>query len=189
MMDKLQQQVLAILFASGDAIEGARIAQAAGAGEAQVAEAADALQVQLDQMGMPFTVLKLEGRYQLCSREEFAPIIQKALEVRRSAPLSQAALEVLSVVAYNQPVTRAFVEQVRGVDSTAVIGSLQEKKLIEEAGRMDLPGHPIAYVTTPDFLRCFGLESLEELPPVPQELPPREDGQVEFEELLQTQDG
>ena len=106
---------------------------------------------------------------QLCTKTEFEPYIRRAFEIKRNAPLSQAALEVLAIIAYNQPVTRAFAEQVRGVDSSGVISTLVEKGLIEEAGRLDLPGKPIAYRTTPLFLRSFGLESLEDLPPVADE--------------------
>ena len=90
------------------------------------------------------------------------------MDIRRNTPLSQAAMEVLAIVAYNQPVTRAFVDQVRGVDCGAVMQGLVQKKLIEEKGRLELPGRPLLYGTTPDFLRCFGIASLGELPPLPQ---------------------
>ena len=90
------------------------------------------------------------------------------MDIRRNTPLSQAAMEVLAIIAYNQPVTRPFVEQVRGVDCSAVMQGLQQKGLIEEKGRMDLPGRPLLYGTTQNFLRCFGVSSLEQLPPLPQ---------------------
>ena len=99
----------------------------------------------------------------------FLAPVRTALDLRSSAPLSQAAMEVLAVIAYNQPVTKAFVEQVRGVDCSGVIGSLVQKALIEERGRLDLPGKPLLYGTTENFLRCMGIRSLLELPPLPQE--------------------
>ena len=125
-------------------------------------------------------LVKLDTSYQLCSAPEFAGYIRKTLEGRKPARLSQPALEVLAIIAYNQPVTRGFVEQVRGVDSSSVVVSLVEKGLVEEAGRMDLPGRPIAYRTTPAFLRCFSLGGLEELPDVTggEEAPPPEEDQM-----------
>ncbi len=99
---------------------------------------------------------------------DYAGYVRKAIDIRRNTPLSQAAMEVLAIVAYNQPVTRAFIEQVRGVDCGAVVQGLVQKSLIEEKGRLELPGRPLLYGTTADFLRSFGLNSLEGLPPLPQ---------------------
>ena len=104
----------------------------------------------------------------MVSVKEYAPQIRTIMDLRRNSPLSQAALEVLAVVAYNQPVTKAFVEQVRGVDCSGVIGSLTLKGLVEEKGRLELPGRPLLYGTTENFLRCFNISSLEELPPLPE---------------------
>ena len=104
----------------------------------------------------------------MCSQKEYIDVIRALLELKKNTPLSQAALEVLAIVAYNQPVTKAFIEQVRGVDCSGVIRSLSEKALIEEAGRLDLPGRPLLYGTTENFLRCFSLESLENLPELPE---------------------
>lgn len=104
----------------------------------------------------------------MVSKKEFAPQIRTVMDLRRNTPLSQAALEVLAVVAYNQPVTKAFVEQVRGVDCSGVIGSLTTKGLVEEKGRLELPGRPLLYGTTENFLRCFNISSLDELPPLPE---------------------
>ncbi|MBQ1183187.1 MAG: SMC-Scp complex subunit ScpB, partial [Clostridia bacterium] len=109
----------------------------------------------------------LDFSYQLCTRKEFAENIRAVLDLRRKAPLSQAALEVLAVIAYNQPVTKAYVEQVRGVDCSGVVSTLVEKGLLEEKGRLELPGRPLLYGTTANFLRCFGLKNLDELPDVP----------------------
>ena len=114
----------------------------------------------------PFILLELDQCYQMATRAEYAQVIRQALEVKNNTPLSQAALEVLAVIAYNQPVSRAFIEQVRGVDSSSSVSGLLQKGLIEEAGRLDLPGHPVSFRTTDVFLRCFGLSSLADLPPV-----------------------
>lgn len=102
---------------------------------------------------------------QLCSREEYAEYIKEALGIRRGGTLSNSSLEVLALIAYHQPVTRAYVEQIRGVDCSYAISSLLDKGLIDVKGRLDVPGKPYLYVTTDDFLRCFGLESLSQLPP------------------------
>ena len=124
-------------------------------------------------------LVRLENSYQLCSAPEFAPYIRKAFETRRPAKLSQPALEVLAIIAYHQTATRAYVDQVRGVDSSYTIGLLLERDLIEECGRLAVPGRPIQYRTTQTFLRSFGLSSLEELPELPN-MPP-EDGQITLE--------
>ena len=167
MIDLPHKQISSVLFAAGEPVETARVAQAIGADEETVLRYLPALQGSLDQAGIPLQILRLGDRLQLSTLEAFAPVIQDALALRRNIPLSQAALEVLAVAAYNQPVTRALIEQVRGVDSSGVVNSLIEKQLLEEAGRLDLPGRPLSYRTTPHFLRTFGLESLEQLPPLP----------------------
>jgi segregation and condensation protein B len=115
--------------------------------------------------------------------KDYAPQIRTVMDLRRNTPLSQAALEVLAVVAYNQPVTKAFVEQVRGVDCSGVIGSLTTKGLVEEKGRLELPGRPLLYGTTEHFLRCFNIASLDELPPLP------EDGEKKEEEEAEEESG
>ena len=112
-------------------------------------------------------LVKLDTSYQLCSAPEFAPYIRKTLESRKPARLSQPALEVLAIIAYYQPVTRAYVDQVRGVDSAYTVGLLLERELIEEAGKLSVPGRPTLFRTTKNFLRSFGLTSLEELPELP----------------------
>ena len=167
MIDLPHKQIFSVLFAAGEPVETARVAPAIGADEETVLRYLPALQDSLDQAGIPLQILRLGDRLQLSTLEAFAPVIQDALALRRNIPLSQAALEVLAVAAYNQPVTRALIEQVRGVDSSGVVNSLIEKQLLEEAGRLDLPGRPLSYRTTPHFLRTFGLESLEQLPPLP----------------------
>ncbi len=113
-------------------------------------------------------LLRLGDSAQFCTNPVFIQPVREVLDLKRNTPLSQAAMEVLAVVAYNQPVTKAFVEQVRGVDCSGVISSLLQKDLLEERGRLELPGRPLLYGTTQTFLRCFQLSSLEELPPPPQ---------------------
>ena len=130
---------------------------------------------------VPLELRRLENSWQLCTIAGYDTVIRTALELRSNTPLSNAAMEVLAVVAYNQPVTRSFIEQVRGVDSSSVVASLEEKGLIEEAGRMELPGRPVAFRTTAAFLRCFGLSDLSELPELQ---PPEEAEETEEEEQL-----
>ena len=160
--------VEAILFASGASVETDRIAEAL---EISVKETESLITSLIDDYtreNRGITIIKLNKAYQMVSVKEYAPHIRKVMDLRRNTPLSQAALEVLAVVAYNQPVTKAFVEQVRGVDCSGVIGSLTTKGLVEEKGRLELPGRPLLYGTTENFLRCFNLESIENLPPLPE---------------------
>ena len=113
-------------------------------------------------------LLRLDDSVQISIRPQWSSLVRSALDMRRNVPLSQAAMEVLAVIAYNQPVTRAYIEQVRGVDCSGAISGLINKGLVEERGRLELPGRPLLYGTTLDFLRCMGLSSLEELPPLPE---------------------
>lgn len=163
-LSSTQNKILAILFACGDPIEIERIAEVLELDRQTAERLISHLDDYLESSGLPFQIIRLESKIQLCTRSEYSEIIKSALEIRRNIPLSQAALEVLAIIAYNQPVTKAFIEQVRGVDSSGVVTSLVEKALVEEAGRLELPGRPIAYKTTPVFLRSFGLSSLGQLP-------------------------
>lgn len=165
---KRYQAVLeAVLFASGEPIPVARLADALELEEEDVVRLAEDLAQDYRTRGGGLTILRLDDSYQMCTKRDFAPYIRRAMEIRRNTPLSQAAMEVLAIVAYNQPVTRAVIEQVRGVDCGAVLQGLQQKQLVEEKGRLELPGRPLLYGTTVHFLRCFGISSLEELPPLP----------------------
>lgn len=159
----------AILFASGASVEASRIAETLEISEKQAIEYAEALIEEYKAADRGITILRLDNSFQMISNKEYAPQIRTVMDLRRNTPLSQAALEVLAVVAYNQPVTKAFVEQVRGVDCSGVIGSLTSKDLIEEKGRLELPGRPLLYGTTENFLRCFNLQSLDDLPPLPED--------------------
>ena len=157
----------AVVFASGEPIHIDRISETLELGREDAEKLLQAIRDRYDEQESGVQLVRLGDCWQFCTRSSCADYVKKAFEIKRNAPLSQAALEVLAVIAYNQPVTRAFVEQVRGVDCSGVVGTLCEKGLIEERGRLELPGRPLLYGTTPVFLRSFGLSSLEELPPLP----------------------
>lgn len=163
---ELQRTIEAILFAAGERIEIVRLAATLEVDPADIVRAADALADQLafDRRGI--RVIKLEDGYQMVSSGEMAEYVTKCLETRKPPKLSGSQLETLTIIAYYQPATKAMVEQIRGVDSSYSVSALLNKSLIEEAGRLNVPGRPIQYKTTPDFLRTFGIASLEELPPI-----------------------
>lgn len=156
----------AVLFASGEPIELFRLSQATGIDVGTLPSMVRLLNERYDDHGSGITIKKLDSCYQMCTREEFAPQIRNALETKKNTPLSNAAMEALTIIAYNQPVSKGFVENVRGVDSSSVVNNLVEKGLIEEAGRLDVPGKPVVYRTTPVFLRSFGMNSVNDLPPL-----------------------
>lgn len=156
----------AVLFAAGEPVGVERIALAAQCSEDEVHEAAQTLSDQLSFERRGIRLLRLENAYQMCSSPEMISFITTALETRKPPKLSASQLETLTIVAYYQPATRAYVEQIRGVDSAYTVNALLTKKLIEECGRLNVPGRPIQYRTTPDFLRTFGLQSLAELPEI-----------------------
>ena len=164
--EQLQRAIEAILFAAGEPVEASRLAMALEADPKEIAAAADALANELAFQRRGIRVLKLDKSYQMVSSGEMADYITKALETRKPPKLSSSQLEALTIIAYYQPATKAMVEQIRGVDSSYSISALMNKKLIEEAGRLNVPGRPIQYRTTPDFLRTFGLSSLDELPEI-----------------------
>ena len=168
---ELQGALEAILFAAGDPLPVKRIAAALELPVSEIDQAVKTLAAELDDRESGLVLKRLGDQVQLCTRTEFSEPVRAALAMKKNTPLSGAAFEVLAVIAYNQPVTKAFVEQVRGVDCSGVIGSLTQKGLIEEKGRLELPGRPIVYGTTPAFLRCFCIESLDELPPLPEKEP------------------
>ena len=163
---ELQRALEAILFASGERVEISRLAMALETDEKDIIEAVDALADMLAFERRGIRILRLEDGYQMVSSGEMADYVTKALETRKPPKLSSSQLETLTIIAYYQPATKAMVEQIRGVDSSYSVSALLNKKLIEEAGRLNVPGRPIQYKTTPDFLRTFGLSSLEELPPI-----------------------
>lgn len=157
----------AILFAAGESVPLGRLSLILGVGEDEVAAAAEELREKYESEQRGMRILRLDDRLQMCSAPEFAPYISRVLEQRKPPMLSQPALETLAVVAYFQPVTRAYVEQVRGVDSSYTVSALCERGLIEECGRLEVPGRPAIFRTTDVFLRTMGISSLDELPPLP----------------------
>jgi segregation and condensation protein B len=164
--EQLQRAIEAILFAAGEPVETARLSQALETDINEVIRAAQALADAYAFERRGIRIVRLDKAWQMVSSGEMADFVTKALETRKPPKLSGAQLESLTIIAYYQPATKAMVEQIRGVDSSYSISALMNKKLICEAGRLNVPGRPIQYATTPDFLRTFGLSSLEELPEI-----------------------
>lgn len=163
--ENLINPLFAVVFSSGEPISIGRLCETFDTESEVITEAADLLSKSLE--GTAIELLALDNTYQLCTKKEYAEYVKKAFDIKRKTPLSQAALEVLAVIAYNQPVTKSFIEQVRGVDCSGVVTTLVEKELVEERGRLELPGRPLLYGTTKNFLRCFNLSSLNDLPELP----------------------
>lgn len=164
---KLLPAFEAVLFASGEPVSIDKLSAVFSVSVDEINEIMEAYKERLNKSGSGIELVKLENAYQLCTRSEYGEYIRKIADMHRKTPLSQAAFEVLSVVAYNQPVTKSFIEQVRGVDCSSTVTTLIEKGLLEERGRLELPGKPLLYGTTKNFLRCFGISDLSELPPLP----------------------
>lgn len=169
----------AILFTSGVPVQLDTLSKALEIKPSHTKEAINELMDEYNNSAHGIAIIRLEDSYQMCNKKEFGEYIRRVMDLKRNSPLSQAALEVLAVIAYNQPVTKAFVEQVRGVDCSGVIGSLSTKGLIEEKGRLELPGRPLLYGTTENFLRCFQIESLDDLPPLPQQEDEKKDSDTQ----------
>lgn len=159
--------VEAVLFAAAEPIEYNKLATVLGMDDEQILLCLDALQNKYEAEDSGICLLKLDTKYQLCSKKEYVDAVRDVLDLKRNAPLSQAAFEVLAIVAYNQPITKPYIEQIRGVDCSGVVNTLCQRGLVEEKGRLDVPGRPVLYGTTADFLRCFSLNSLEDLPELP----------------------
>ena len=166
-LKELESAIEAILFAAGDPVPAERICTALEQDRETVDAVCQRLADDYSYERRGIRLIRLEDSWQMCSAPEHASAIRKTLESRKPARLSQTALEVLAIVAYFQPVTRTYIEQIRGVDSAYTVGLLLERDLIQEAGRLAVPGRPIQYRTTETFLRSFGLTSLEELPELP----------------------
>lgn len=181
-LKEMESAIEAILFAAGDTVGVERICMTLEADRATVDAVCQRLADQYSYERRGIRLLRLESSYQLCSAPEYAGYIHKAMESRKPARLSQPALEVLAIIAYYQPSTRAYVDQIRGVDSSYTVTLLQERGLIEECGRLAVPGRPILYRTAQAFLRSFGLSTVEELPELPNASP--EDGQITMEMQL-----
>ena len=157
----------AILFAAGESVPAARLSLVLNTDEEDILRTAEELAETYRREGRGMRILRLDDKLQMCSAPEYAPLITKTLEQRRPPVLSQPALETLAIVAYFQPVTRAYVDRVRGVDSSYTVSALAERGLIEECGRLDVPGRPALFRTTDVFLRTMGISELSELPPLP----------------------
>lgn len=167
--DELSAALEAVLFSSGEPMSIDRLSQVFELSPEKTEKALLYLGEQLKLQKRGIELLRLENTWQLATVKDYASYIKKAFDIRRKTPLSPAALEVLAVIAYNQPVTKSFIEQVRGVDCSGVVTTLVEKELIEERGRLELPGRPLLYGTTKNFLRCFSITDLSELPPLPKD--------------------
>lgn len=173
----------AMLFAAGDPVEPSKLSEVLNIDVEEVIKLLGHLQAVYDERGGGLRLIRIDGKYQLCTREEYSEQVRGLLEIKKNTPLSQAAFEVLAIVAYNKTVTRSFIEQIRGVDCSGPVSNLVQKGLIEEKGRLDLPGRPLVYGTTDRFLRCFSLNSLDDLPELPEDEEKKDDSQTSlFEE-------
>ena len=162
----LQRALMAVLFTAGEPVAASRLAESLQVDESEIHRECEALISALSYHRSGIRIVRLENAYQMCSSPEMAEYVTKTLETRKPPKLSPSQLETLTVIAYYQPATKALVEQIRGVDSAYCVSALVTKKLIRECGRLNVPGRPIVYETTPDFLRVFGLESLADLPQI-----------------------
>lgn len=174
----------AIIFAGGDGVSPRSLTEILEIDEKRLKYIIETLK---EKYNVPSSGVKLvanEENICLVTDEDVADIVKSALSIKKSAPLSAAAMETLAIIAYNQPVSRAFIEQVRGIDSTSSVQTLITKGLVEEAGRLDIPGHPLSYRTTGVFLRSFGLDSLSQLPKIKSDKSREIEGQISAEEII-----
>ena len=184
---KIEQAVKsaeAIIFAGGDGVSPRSLTEILEIDEKRLKYIIETLK---EKYNVPSSGVKLvanEENICLVTDEDVADIVKSALSIKKSAPLSAAAMETLAIIAYNQPVSRAFIEQVRGIDSTSSVQTLITKGLVEEAGRLDIPGHPLSYRTTGVFLRSFGLDSLSQLPKIKSDKSREIEGQISAEEII-----
>lgn len=163
--NEIENAIEAILFAAGHPMPYAKIAEVLGYGEGTIRKKVSSLAENYNKdKSKGIMLLTFDTSCQLCTKERYLPFIKEALGIKKGGNLSASSLEVLAIIAYNEPTTRAFVDKVRKVDSAYVVSSLCEKGLIEACGRLDEPGRPHIYRTTETFLRCFGIDSLEQLP-------------------------
>ena len=183
-ISRVEAAVEAVVFASGDPISAERICEAVGTDADTFEKCVKNISERYADKRCGIELVELDGSYQICSKGEFYEEIKTALKLRSNAVLSDVAMETLAIIAYNQPVTKSFVEDVRGVDCSYIVGSLCEKRLVEERGRLDIPGRPLLYGTTDNFLRCFNLNSLADLPKLPR-LEGDDPAQVTIEEYTE----
>ncbi len=167
--DKFIPIVEAMLFASGEPLEIKQISKVLNLNVSQVEIIIGKLVEKLKKNNSGISIIKLNNKYQMCSNPDYSEYIKDVLKINQSNALSSSAMEVLAIIAYNEPVTKSFIQNIRGVDCSKLINNLIEKSLIKETGRLDIPGKPIIYSTTETFLRCFGLSSINDLPEVSNE--------------------
>ena len=167
-MTDLKQALEAVLFAAGESVPVARLSLAFSVDQEEIIRASEELAREYERKSRGIRLLRMDNKLQLCSAPEYAQLIVRTLEQRKPPMLSAAALETLAIVAYYQPVTRAVIEKMRGVDSSYTVSALQERGLIEACGRLDVPGRPTLFSTTDAFLRVMGVETLQQLPPLPE---------------------
>lgn len=165
-MDNLKYAVEGILFAAGEPVKTAQLAAALDTNIKSVNEAVRELKDEYNSSKRGFAIIDINEGYQICSRPEYYAYIQVILGEQRRQALSNAAMETLAIIAYKQPITKSGIEYIRGINSDGSVNRLIERGLVEERGRLNAPGRPILYGTTVDFLRCFGLSTLSELPEV-----------------------
>lgn len=185
--EEMKRAMEAILFAAGESVEITRIAQSLEITPKKAESLLEELKEEFNAQNHGFKLMRYKDNFQFVTHKEFGEQIRTVMDLNRKKPLSGAAMEVLSVIAYNQPVTKAFVEQIRGVDCSGVIGSLTVKGLIEEQGRLELPGRPLLYGTTENFLKCFNISSIDELPPIPKDEKEENDSDNQDNEETSTQ--
>ena len=188
-INNIEAAIEAILFAAGYPVKYEKIAEVLGLDVRNTKTVIEHMSEEYNGTGSKrgLNLLLFPDTCQLCTKEQFAPYIREALGIRRGGNLSASSMEVLAIVAYNQPVTRSFIDQVRGVDSSYAVNSLIDKALIDSCGRLDAPGRPMLYATTDKFLRVFGLNSLDELPATEIMLPEKEDAPILPEDDRQIQ--
>ena len=176
-LKNIEGAIEAILYAAGYPVKYEKIAEVLGLDVRNTKKLIEHMSEEFNRENTKrgISLLMFDDTCQFCTKEQYAPYIREALGIRRGGNLSASSMEVLAIVAYNQPITRSFVDQVRGVDSSYAMNSLIDKGLIEACGRLDAPGRPMLYATTEKFLRVFGLLSLSELPATETVLPPREE--------------
>lgn len=175
----MKYAVEAILFANGSPIAAQHIADCLETDVSEVHLLISDLMAEYEAAGRGMKIVRLHDSYQMCSSEAYCEYVRRALDKRRNTPLSNSALEILSIVAYNQPVTKSYIEQIRGVDCFYGVNALVEKGLLEERGRLDAPGRPILYGTTMEFLRVFGISELDDLPALPKLKTPEEENDMQ----------
>ena len=191
-LKNIEGAIEAILYAAGYPVKYSKIAEVLGLDLRNTKKLVEHMAVEFnsEKSKRGINLLVFEETCQFCTKEQYAPYIREALGIRRGGNLSASSMEVLAIVAYNQPITRSFVDQVRGVDSSYAMNSLIDKGLIEACGRLDAPGRPMLYITTEKFLRVFGINSLSELPATETVLPPKEEVPIiSDEEAVDEQSG